>query len=128
MDFSMPFLLFGANIKAQPTSHVHSHRKTGWTYVSIYHVYPRSIQDPDDINQCKNLLAADLLFLTKTCKLICWYPGWDSGIISVQPPPYYWHYALCASDIMESFQGLLGLNGLYFLVINSDLLLFRYLL
>ena len=24
-------------------------------------------------------------FWTKTCKLICWYPSWNEGVISVQP-------------------------------------------
>ena len=31
-------------------------------------------------------------FWTKTCKLICWYPGSEPGVISVQPLPCYWHY------------------------------------
>ncbi len=31
-------------------------------------------------------------FWTKTCKLICWYPDWKPGVISVQPLPCYSHY------------------------------------
>ena len=31
-------------------------------------------------------------FWVKTCKLICWYPGWGPGVISVQLLPCYWQY------------------------------------
>ena len=42
------------------------------------------------------LTAANYLlncyFWTKTCKLICWYPGSELGVITVQQLPCYWHY------------------------------------
>ncbi len=38
-------------------SDVNNHSKTVWTWVSIY---PRSIQDPHDISQCKNVFRPNL--------------------------------------------------------------------
>ena len=71
---------------------VHSQSKTGWTWVSVISRSP--VYQP--VQKFLILTAANYLqtccFWAKIGKLICWYPGWEPRVISVQPIPCYWHY------------------------------------
>ena len=82
-------------------SDVHNHSKIGLTWVSIYPRSIKIIQDPHDISQCKNLLAACLSGLkhvnwydSEISKkgYMCYYMCWD---ILQGPRKFIKHSSTC---------------------------------